>query len=48
VIKKGGNLERWASGTGEIKEMERFNWDKRKKSPEKEDQEKIEQDREKE
>jgi hypothetical protein len=43
-----GNLERRASGAGEIVEMNGFNWDKRKKLPKKVDQEKVKQDREKE
>ena len=42
-----GNLERWASGTGEIVEMNRFDWDKRKEFPEEEDQKKVKQNREK-
>lgn len=29
-----GNLKRRASGTGEIVEMNRFDWDKRKEFPE--------------
>jgi hypothetical protein len=44
---KERNLERWAAGAGEIVEMKRFDWDKRKEFPEKEDQKKIKQNREK-
>jgi len=32
--KKEWNLERWASGAGEIGKMNRFDWDKRKEFPE--------------
>ena len=38
------NLERWASGAGEIGDMNGFDWDKREESPEKEEQKKIKQD----
>jgi hypothetical protein len=44
----GGNLERWAAGAGEIVEMNRFDWDKRKEFPEEEDQKKVKQNRDKE
>jgi hypothetical protein len=37
-----GYLERWAAGAGEIKEINGFDWDKRKKPPEEEDQKKVE------
>ena len=45
---KEGNLERWAAGAGEIVEMNRFDWDKRKEFPEEEDQKKVKQNRDKE
>ncbi len=44
---KEGNLERWAAGAGEIVEMNRFDWDKRKEFPEEEEQKKVKQNREK-
>jgi hypothetical protein len=39
-----GNLKRWAAGTGEIVEMNGFDWDKRKKLPKKVDQKKVKQE----
>jgi hypothetical protein len=45
---KEGNLERWAARAGEIGEMNRGDGDEREKSPEEEDQKKVEKNREKE
>lgn len=43
-----GNLEWWATGRGEIVDMNRFGGDKGKVFPEEEDQNEVEQNREKE
>ncbi len=43
-----GNLERWAAGAREIGDMNGFYRNKGEEAPEKEDQKKIKQNREKE